>query len=62
MSAAKASGDELSNLAGVALGSEKLSRPLVDALVEKVYIYPGNRVEIEWKVTDFGLIEGSEAV
>jgi hypothetical protein len=60
MSVVKASDDELRSLAGTALDSEKLSRPLVDALVEKVYIYPGNRVEIEWKVADFAKIEKGE--
>jgi site-specific DNA recombinase len=30
-----------------------LTQALMDLLIDKVYIYPGNRVEISWKVTDF---------
>lgn len=31
----------------------KLSAELVDALIERVYIYPGNQVQIVWKMSDF---------
>ena len=30
-----------------------LTRPIVDLLIEKVLIYPDNRVDIQWKVSDF---------
>ena len=53
LSAAKASDDELRKIAGMTLADNKLTRPLVDMLINKVYIYPGNRIEIEWKVADF---------
>ena len=52
----KASDDEIRKLAGTALGENKLSRSLVDLLIDKVYIYPENQVEIEWKVADFAAI------
>lgn len=54
MSAAVASDDELRKLSEVALRVDGLNRSLVDLLIEKVYIYPGNHVEIIWKATDFG--------
>jgi DNA invertase Pin-like site-specific DNA recombinase len=53
MSAAKASDGELRKLAGTVTDEHKLTRPLVDALIDKVYVYPGNRVEIVWKFADF---------
>ena len=34
-----------------------LTAGLVDRLIDKVYIYPGNRVEIIWKVKNF-YVEG----
>ena len=52
-SAAKSLDDELRDVAEKALAENKLSRPLVDLLVEKVYVYPGNQIEIEWKYADF---------
>jgi hypothetical protein len=58
MLAAKASDDELRNLAENAIGTGKLSRSLMDLLIDKVYVYPGNRVEIKWKVADYGIING----
>ena len=54
LSAVKESDDEVKRLAGIAVGEDKLSRSLVDLLIDKVYVYPGNRVEIVWKVKDFG--------
>ena len=56
LSAAAASGDELRKLADTALGANTLSRQLVELLIDKVYVYPGNHVEIVWKVADFGSI------
>ena len=35
----------------------KLTAELVDSLIDKVYIYPGNRVEILWNMQDFCLGE-----
>jgi hypothetical protein len=53
ISAAKSSDDEIRKLAETALVDKKLTRPLVDLLIDKVFVYPGNRVEILWKVADF---------
>ena len=53
LSAVKASDDELRQVADAALATDKLTRPLVDLLIDKVYVYPGNQVEIVWKVADF---------
>jgi len=53
MSAAKSSDDEIRKLAGTALGERKLTRPLVDLLIDKVFVYPDSRIEIIWKVADF---------
>lgn len=36
-----------------------LSSELVDALIERVYVYPGQNVEIVWKVAGFGAGEGN---
>ena len=34
-----------------------LTRTLADKLIDRVYIYPGNRVEIVWKIRDFANTE-----
>ena len=52
--AVKAANDDLRKAAESASAEKTLTRPLVDALISKVYIYPGERVEIEWKVAGFG--------
>ena len=31
----------------------KLTRSLAEMLIDKVYIYPGNRVEVQWKIPEF---------
>jgi len=49
----KSSDDEIRRLAESASGESKLSRAIVELLIDKVYVYPGNRVEIKWKVADF---------
>ncbi|MEH2935252.1 hypothetical protein VSQ30_11625 [Acutalibacter sp. KK004] len=46
-------------LAQKVVDTGKLSAKLVDALIERVYVYPGNQVEIVWKMRDFAL-EASE--
>ena len=53
MVAAKTSDDELRRFAEAASSEGKLSKALVDLLIDKVYVYPGNRVEVDWKVADF---------
>ena len=34
-------------------GVDVLTAELADALIERVYVYPGNRLDIEWKIKDF---------
>jgi len=53
MVASKTSDDELRHLAETADDEGKLSKVLMDLLIDKVYVYPDNRVEIDWKVGDF---------
>jgi hypothetical protein len=43
----------LRSLADKVLAEDKLTRPLVDMIINKVYIYPRDRVEIEWKAIGF---------
>jgi len=57
MVASKTSDDELRQLAEVAHNEGKLSKALMDLLIDKVYVYPDNRVEIDWKVGDFTLVD-----
>ena len=40
--------------ARVALESKVLTRELVDLLIERILIFPDNRIEISWKVSRFG--------
>jgi DNA invertase Pin-like site-specific DNA recombinase len=49
--AAKTSGDALRKVAEMC--ENALTRPLADALIDRVRVFPGNRIEIEWKVADF---------
>ncbi len=37
-----------------ALQSDKLGQELADLLIDKVLVYPDNRIEIQWKVSGFG--------
>ena len=53
MVAAKSSDDEIRRLAESASGESKLSRAIMELLIEKIYVYPDNRVEIMWKVANF---------
>ena len=61
LSAAKSSDDELQHLADTVLQSGTLSQTLAELLVDKVYIYPGNQVEIEWRVAGYYLDEKEKA-
>lgn len=47
------------HLAQKVVDTGKLSAELVDALIERVHVFPGNQVEIVWKMRDFAL-EASE--
>jgi hypothetical protein len=32
-------------------------RELVEALIEKVYVFPENRIEVQWKIVGFATME-----
>jgi len=53
MVASKNSDDEIRRIAESASGESKLNKALVELLIDKIYVYPGNRIEIMWKVADF---------
>ena len=38
-------------------GVDGLTAGLVDTLIERVYVYPGNQLDIEWKIKDFCLTD-----
>jgi hypothetical protein len=40
-------------LASQAIGGTIPHRELVDAMIDKVYVFPDKRVEIAWKIEDF---------
>jgi len=50
----KETSDSLTNAAEGVLSKDRLTRPLVDMLIEKVFVYPGNRTEVVWKTSGFG--------
>ena len=54
LSATKAENDNLLIAAKSAAGENTLTRQLVDMLISKVSVFPGDRIEIIWKVTGFG--------
>ena len=47
--------DNARELAETVVNSGSLTSTLAEALIEKVYVYPGNQVEIIWKTKDFCL-------
>jgi hypothetical protein len=50
----------LRQLAGDVLKKRKLSKELADALIDKVRVYPGNRIEIVWKAAPLGVANAEE--
>ncbi|NLA88187.1 MAG: hypothetical protein GX847_13105, partial [Clostridiales bacterium] len=44
-----------------ALLSDELGQELADLLIDKVLLYPDNRIEIHWKVSGFGCIDPAGA-
>ena len=30
-----------------------LTQPITDLFINRVLIYPGNKIEVEWKITNF---------
>lgn len=53
LSIAKEANDELLRVAESASGEDTLTRQLVDMLVLKVCVYPGDKVEVVWKISGF---------
>ncbi|MDR1060859.1 MAG: recombinase family protein [Clostridiales bacterium] len=47
------SGEKTAKLAKQVVGGALAPRELVETLVEKILVFPGNRVEIQWKIADF---------
>lgn len=40
-------------------GADSLTQSLIDALIDKVYVFPGNRIEIVYKMQDVFNIPGN---
>jgi hypothetical protein len=51
--AAALSRQTLRRVADEALTETKLTRELSELLIDRVNVYPGNRIEVVWKITDF---------
>lgn len=45
--------EAVTKLNEVVSGGNCLSQPLVDLLIEKVRVYPENRIEVQWKIAGF---------
>jgi hypothetical protein len=50
------SGEKTAKFAQQVLNDALTPRELVETLVEKILVSPGNRVEIQWKIADFAII------
>ena len=51
---------ELKKLAKDVLKENTLSQSLADRLIDKVYVYPGNRIEVVWKIQDFCTLQAAQ--
>ena len=60
MSDGKKSGDVLMKTADDVLRTDRLTRQMVDLLIEKVYVFPGKQIEIMWKAPGFGVATSIE--
>jgi hypothetical protein len=58
MQADKEKTADLKSVAKSVIGAKSLTREIVDALIERVEVFPRNRVEIAWKFTDFSELSG----
>ena len=50
------SAEDNKKIRGIAMdvtGAGKLTRTLAELLVDRVYVYPDNRIEIDWVISDF---------
>ena len=41
--------------------ADKLGQELADLLIDKVLVYPDNRIEIQWGASGFGCIDAAGA-
>ena len=57
MMASKSSDDEIRRLAENVSAEGKLTKALVELLIDRVYVFPDSRVDVEWKVADFASLE-----
>jgi DNA invertase Pin-like site-specific DNA recombinase len=55
--AAKSSDDEIRHLAENVSAEGKLTKALVELIIDKVYVFPDKRVDVEWKVANFASVE-----
>ena len=53
LEAAKSAGAEAKKIAVDISGEKTLTRPLADLLVERILVYPGDKIEVEWKIKNF---------
>ena len=52
--AAKKSEDgEQKKIAEIVAAERTMTRTLVDLLIDKVYVYPTNHIEVVWKIAEF---------
>jgi hypothetical protein len=52
--------DEARRIAALAVKAKKLTRELVDALIERALFYPGGQIEVEWKMSAFADVRQEE--
>ncbi len=46
-------GEKLTELAEEVISQNKLTEKLVDVLIDKVFVFPDNKIEVRWNVKDF---------
>ena len=58
----KQSGIKAAEIAKHALNEAATPREIVESLVDKVFVFPGKKVEIRWKIADFANTERTEGI
>ena len=53
----KKSAQKSAALAKQAISESASAKEIVDALIERVLVFPGDRIEIQWKVADFAVLQ-----
>ena len=54
LSAVNASNENLARIAESISNEKSLTHQIVDMLISRVLVFPGDKVEIEWRVSAFG--------